>query len=89
MITPNTIIMAYWLQVVGLRYPWLPRTGPSGGAGRLSPPPIDPAELAGGEFEVVHEDEDRRMVELLRAQVGGKWDQYDPKRMLAVYIGVM
>lgn len=41
----------------------------SAAAGRLSPPPVDPAELAGGEFEVIHEDEDKRMIELLRAQV--------------------
>lgn len=46
----------------------------SAAAGRLSPPPVDPAELASGDFEVVHEDEDRRMVELLRAQVSSKAD---------------
>eukprot|EP00878_Enallax_costatus_P024071 GHUV01025659.1.p1 GENE.GHUV01025659.1~~GHUV01025659.1.p1 ORF type:complete len:639 (+),score=216.86 GHUV01025659.1:228-2144(+) len=38
-------------------------------AGRLSPPPVDPAELVGGDFDVINEEEDRRMIELLRAQV--------------------
>jgi hypothetical protein len=37
--------------------------------GRHSPPPVDPSEVAGGELEVVNEEEDARMLELLRAQV--------------------
>jgi hypothetical protein len=37
--------------------------------GRYSPPPVDPSEVAGGELEVVNEEEDARMLELLRAQV--------------------
>jgi hypothetical protein len=32
---------------------------------------VDPSEVAGGELEVVNEEEDARMLELLRAQVGG------------------
>eukprot|EP00775_Hariotina_reticulata_P011120 gene11120-11274_t len=39
------------------------------GSGRMSPPPVDPAELATLEGEVVNEAEDRRMIELLRAKV--------------------
>jgi hypothetical protein len=45
-------------------------------AGRLSPPPVSAEELASGELEVVSAEEDRRMVELLRTQVGpgsGRW----------------
>lgn len=38
--------------------------------GRHSPPPVGAEELAAGELEVVHEEEDARMLELLRAQVG-------------------
>jgi hypothetical protein len=30
---------------------------------------VDPSEVAGGELEVVNEEEDARMLELLRAQV--------------------
>ncbi|WIA29550.1 hypothetical protein OEZ86_012045 [Tetradesmus obliquus] len=37
--------------------------------GRHSPPPVDPSEIAGGELEVVNEEEDTHMLELLRAQV--------------------
>ncbi|KAF6257507.1 cactus-binding C-terminus of cactin protein-domain-containing protein [Scenedesmus sp. NREL 46B-D3] len=37
--------------------------------GRHSPPPVDPSEVADGELEVVNEEEDARMLELLRAQV--------------------
>lgn len=39
-------------------------------AGRMSPPPVSAAELASGELEVVSVAEDRRMLELLRQQVG-------------------
>jgi hypothetical protein len=37
--------------------------------GRFSPPPVDPAELAAGELDVVGEEEDLRMLELQRQQV--------------------
>jgi hypothetical protein len=40
--------------------------------GRWSPPPVDPAEVVG--LEVVNEEEDQRMLKLLRQQVceGGR-----------------
>lgn len=44
--------------------------GGSGAVRALSPPPVSAAELASGELEVVSADEDRRMIELLRQQVG-------------------
>ncbi|KAF8073139.1 hypothetical protein HT031_000800 [Scenedesmus sp. PABB004] len=47
----------------------LPLAALAASDGRFSPPPVDPDELSRGDAAVVHEDEDARMLELLRAQV--------------------